>query len=79
MRAVVAHQFQAVFVLGGDDFDGGVLLDEKGQILDHAVGLQRQGVFRQARADGGGDFCAGNRRLEIAPTSVGQIDCNHET
>ena len=77
----VADQVEAVGVLGRDDGQRLVALDQVARVdqlrvarLAHAASERGLG---QARADGGGDIGHGDRLRELAFGTVGQLDGDH--
>ena len=77
VRAVMAQQFERVFVLGRNDGNFRICLKDDVQILHFTVDSHRQRRLGKARADVGGQLRAGHGTVECAFAAVGKSNCNH--
>ena len=73
----VADDFQALVVLGRDDLQLGVVVDQVAGIDQLAVDLAGHGHLREAGADGLGNIGHRNRAGKLAARVVGERDLDH--
>ena len=75
--AGVADDLHALGVLGGDDAQGRVVVDQVAGVDQAAVDLAGDGGLGQAGTDGLGDLQDGDGGIELALAAVGKGDGDH--
>ncbi|KAG0732421.1 hypothetical protein G6F23_014335 [Rhizopus arrhizus] len=77
--AGVADDLHALLVLGGDDAQAGIVVDDIAGIDQHAIDRAGDGGLGQAGADRLGDVHDADGVFELAAAAVGKGDIDHRS
>jgi len=78
MRAIMTQKLQGIGMLWRHDFDPGVFRDDRRQVLDHAIDLDRECRLGKARPNRRRDIGAGYGPFELSLAAIGQRDRRHD-